>query len=218
MDGEAGRLASTASADVSDMTLVRQVVEGSQTGLAALYDRHAAAVFAVALRRFRDRDIAEEVVQETFLVLWNRAELFDGSIGSLGAWLHAIARNRGIDRVRAAGRRVPAVPFSSLLGDGSDDASSLEWLVESGDPVGVAPKEPGPEMALAAGETRAAVIAALDTLGGPERKAILLAYREGLSQSEIATRLGWPLGTVKTRTRRALRHLRDALEQSPAYS
>ena len=112
--------------------------------------------------------------------------------------------------MRAVARRVPAAPFSSLLRDGSDDASSLDWLLESSDPVGAARAEPGPEVALLASETRAAVRAAVATLDAPERQAILLAYRDGLSQSEIAARLGWPLGTVKTRTRRALRAMRTS--------
>src|SRR5215210_2748709 len=131
-----------------DANLVREVVAGSEDALATLYDRHADAVYAAACRLTSDRQVAEEVVQETFLALWNRAELFDPAAGSLAAWIHTIARNRTVDRLRAAGRR--------------------------------------PNL-------------------------IALAYREELSQSEIAERLGWPLGTVKTRTRRALLRLREIL-------
>ena len=82
----------------------------------------------------RDPAVAEEVVQETFLVAWNRASFFDPSLGSLTGWLLTIARNRSVDRLRAVARRVPAAPFSSLLRDGSDDASSLDWLMELSDP------------------------------------------------------------------------------------
>jgi len=200
--------------DVADVVLSQQVAAGSETALAVLYERHSRAIFARALRLTQDRSAAEEVVQETFLALWNRAELFDPTIGSLAGWLHTIARNRSVDRVRAAARRAPAAPFSTLLGDDAGDAASLDWLMRSSDPVGAARAEPGPEVELLTSETRAAVRAAVATLRPSERQAILLAYRDGLSQSEIAARLGWPLGTVKTRTRRALQRLRDVLEGS----
>ena len=88
-----------------EAALVGEVAAGSQDALASLYDRHADAVFAAAIRLTSDRQVAEEVVQETFLALWNRAELFDPAAGSLAAWIHTIARNRTVDRLRAAGRR-----------------------------------------------------------------------------------------------------------------
>ena len=202
--------------DGEDIVLVRQVAQGSEGALASLYDRHAAAVFRLALSVNRDRGVAEEVVQETFLALWNRAELFDPALGSLASWLLAIARNRAIDRIRGAARRVPAAPFSALVGDQPDEASAVDWLVASGDILAVGAPEPGPEMALAARETQVAVARAIASLDGLERETILLAYRDGLSQSEIAARLGWPIGTVKTRSRRALRRLRAALEAHAA--
>ena len=96
-----------------DAALVREVAAGSQDALAALYDRYVDAVYAAASRLTSDRQVAEEVVQETFLALWNRAELFNPAIGSLAAWLHTIARNRTVDRLRAAGRRPNLVPLSS---------------------------------------------------------------------------------------------------------
>src|SRR5215210_8749731 len=99
-----------------DATLVREVVAGSESALATLYDRHADAVYHAASRLTSDRQVAEEVVQETFLALWNRAELFDPAAGSLSAWLHTIARNRTVDRLRAAGRRPTVVALSARGG------------------------------------------------------------------------------------------------------
>ena len=84
-----------------DVALVREVAAGSEDALGLLYDRHVSAVFATASRLTSDRQIAEEVVQETFLALWNRAELYNPLSGSLSAWLHTIARNRAVDRLRA---------------------------------------------------------------------------------------------------------------------
>src|SRR2546422_3464212 len=98
-------LMSGARAAVDDAALVREVATGSQDALAELYDRHASAVFAAACRLTTDRQLAEEVVQETFLAVWNRAELFNPATGSLAAWLHTIARNRTVDRLRASARR-----------------------------------------------------------------------------------------------------------------
>lgn len=194
-----------------DVDLVREIVAGSQAALAAIYDRHVDAVYATASRLTADRQIAEEVVQETFLALWNRAELFDPRVGSLAAWLHTIARNRTVDRLRAAGRRPNLVPLSAASGDDEADSAALDRLVSSGTVLGGATIGRGPEGELAATELRQVLRDALAELPESERTAIVLAYREELTQTEIAERLGWPLGTVKTRTRRALLRLREAL-------
>jgi RNA polymerase sigma-70 factor, ECF subfamily len=196
----------------SDASLVRGLIEGSQVALAHLYDRHSGAVFAEASRTSRDQSIAIEVVQETFLTLWNRAELFDPSRGSLLGWLVTIARNRAIDHLRRNRRHDRAASFSSLGNAAATDVSTAEWIAATGEPVAMAIPEPGPEAALSGKESRAAVAAAIASLAPLERSVILLAYDGGLSQSEIAARLGWPIGTVKTRTRSALKHLRERLE------
>jgi RNA polymerase sigma-70 factor, ECF subfamily len=195
----------------SDAELVHEVVGGSQSALAEIYDRHVDAVYATASRLTADRQVAEEVVQETFLALWNRAELFNPEAGSLAAWLHTIARNRTVDRLRAAGRRPKLVPLSSASGNDEQDAAALDRLVLSGTVLGGASVDLGPEGELAATELRQVLRDALADLPESERTAIVLAYREELTQTEIAERLGWPLGTVKTRTRRALLRLREAL-------
>lgn len=196
----------------SDASLVRDMIKGSQHAVASLYDRHGGAVFAAALRVSGDRALAAEVVQETFLTMWDRAELFDPSRGSLAAWLTTIARHRAIDRLRAAARHERADSFSSFARADGDGHALVEWLTASGALIGAAGPEAVPEVALVDKETRSSIEAALASLDPMERRVIVLAYDGGLSQSEIATSLGWPIGTVKTRTRRALRHLRDRLE------
>jgi RNA polymerase sigma-70 factor, ECF subfamily len=198
---------------VDDAALVREVAAGSESALGDLYDRYVDAVFAAASRLTSDRQVAEEVVQETFLALWNRAELFDPAVGSLAAWLHTIARNRTVDRLRAAGRRPNLIPLSSASGDDEEAGAALDRLVGAGTVIAGAAVSPGPEGELAATELRQVLRDALAGLPEAERTAIVLAYREELTQSEIAERLGWPLGTVKTRTRRALLRLRGALSE-----
>jgi RNA polymerase sigma-70 factor (ECF subfamily) len=194
-----------------DVGLVREVAAGSSDALAILYDRYADAVYASACRLTSDRHVAEEVVQETFLALWNRAELFDPAAGSLAAWLHTIARNRTVDRLRAAGRRPNLIPLSSAASGDEGDTQTLERLVSTGTVVGAANGGPGPEGTLEAREIRATLRGALATMPELERTVILMAYHEDLTQSEIAERLGWPIGTVKTRTRRGLMRLRQTL-------
>jgi RNA polymerase sigma-70 factor (ECF subfamily) len=195
-----------------DAALVRAVADGSHDALAALYDRHGDAVFAAACRLTADRGMAEEVVQETFLALWNRADTYDPALGSLAAWLHTIARNRTVDRLRAAGRRPGLTPLSSVVGGGSGgdepDADALERVLAGGELVGGGTPERSPEMAAALAELRRALQTALAEMPADERTVLVLAYGEDLTQSEIAERLGWPLGTVKTRTRRGLARLR----------
>ena len=141
----------TTRADVdplSDEGLVHEMIGGSQAALGSLYDRHVSAVFAAALRTCRDRGIAAEVVQETFLAMWNQAERFDPVRGTLLSWLLTIARNRAIDRLRAAGRHDRAAAFSSFGQADQDDLSTAEWLTTAGQLIGSAGPEPTPEIAL----------------------------------------------------------------------
>ena len=194
-----------------DATFVRMVGAGSHAALAELYDRHAAAVFGASFRLLGQRLEAEEVVQETFLALWNRAEQFDPTLGSLRAWLMTIGRNRAIDRLRAAGRQPSVVSFGTLEGDAGRrhespaEALGRHRLVADDDAS-------DPELQAELAALRVTIGGALEGLPATEREALVLAYFAGLTQQEIATRLEWPLGTVKTRTRRALRRLRAALE------
>ena len=194
-----------------DAALVRAVVDGSESALAALYDRHGSAIFALVLRLSGDRATAEEVVQETFLVLWDRAERFDPGVASLATWLRTIARNRTLDRFRATARRPRLVSLEPAAeGPGRPEALGV------GELVAVGSSEEDPLELTVASEQRAAVAAAVATMPDDERTVIIMAYQQDLTQVEIAERLGWPLGTVKTRTRRALRRLREALGDTEA--
>lgn len=193
----------------TDEELVRAVVEGSEAALLELYTRHAETLFRAAVLRLGDRQLAEEVLQDTYLALWNRAELFDPRHGSLLGWLSAIVRNRSVDAFRAAGRRPVAVPLSAVLPDGRADDRLLESGLEAAADGQSATGEP--EQWLDGAWLRAEVLRALETIPQNEREVIRLAYYEELSQTEIAARLAWPLGTVKTRTRRALGRLRESL-------
>jgi RNA polymerase sigma-70 factor (ECF subfamily) len=194
----------------TDAELVQRVVGGDERALGELYDRHAHAVFRLAFRLVGDRQLAEEVLQETYLALWNRAELFNPAVGSLTAWLLTIARNRSVDRLRAAGRRPTQLPMSAVVGpDDREDAA--EWTLAAGRLLAAAQEVVDPQVALDQAWLKDTVRQALDGVPDAERRAIELAYYEELTQTEIAARLGWPLGTVKTRTRRALSRLRSVL-------
>jgi RNA polymerase sigma-70 factor (ECF subfamily) len=194
-----------------DAEVVQRMAAGSEAALEIIYDRYGAAIFAAAYRLTSDRGTAEEVVQETFLALWNRAETFDAAAGSLAAWLYTIARNRAIDRLRAAGRRPSLIALSSAAATDEDSTQALERLVSGGRVIAGARAPDSPEEAFATEGLREAIRSTLAGMPDVERTVILLAYQEELSQAEIADRLGWPLGTVKTRTRRALLRLRDGL-------
>src|SRR4051812_22656113 len=194
-------MAERRAGDPDDAALVRAVATGSEDALATLYDRHIDGVHAVALRLTTDRQLAEEVVQETFLALWNKAELFDPTVASLATWLRTIARNRTVDQLRAAGRRPPLVPLPGHGDDGEPDPG-FDRVGPDAVVIGGAAGDLGPEAAAEAADLRNAVAGALETMPEVERIVIVLAYREGLTQTEIAERLDWPLGTVKTRTRR----------------
>ena len=170
-----------------DNELVAQVAQGDQRAFLALYDRHVGHVYALALRILREPMLAEEATQDTFLKLWSRARLYLAERGSLMAWLLTIARRTALDRLRLEARR-PAL-------SGGDNPEDLWQNV--------------PESGTFADEARwRSMHFAIQALSADQRKVLELAYYQGLSQSEIAETLGWPLGTVKTRLRAALEHLR----------
>ena len=195
--GSAYRMTERRVAD-DEAVLVRAVAGGSEDALASLYDRHVGGVHAVAIRLTGDRGIAEEVVQETFLALWNRAELFDPASRRSAP---GCGRSPGTGRLTGCvppGRRPILASLPGGAGRGRPDERGLDRLGRDAAVIGGAGRDPDPEAAAEAASVRAAIGAALATMPEVERTVIVLAYREGLTQQEIAQRLDWPLGTVKT--------------------
>ena len=171
----------------SDGELIRRTGEGDRAAFDKLYRRYSRQVFGLALRRLGDRGRAEDAVQETFVSIWRSARTYKPERGPGAPWLYGVARNAIVDRSRA--RNEPAAEAA--------DEPSLE---------------PGPAERAEQSWTQWQVHSALERLPEREREVVALAYWSDLSQSEVAARLGIPLGTVKTRTRAALMHLAEILE------
>ena len=178
-------------ADVrADITLIERIVARDERAVGELYDRHSRLLFGLIMRVLRDRGEAEEVLQEVFVSVWNRAESYNVSLGVPAAWLVRIARNCAIDRLRSNAVRVRAV--------------------ESAPPP--APAE-SPESSASVSEQQRAVRKVLETLPSDQRTLIEHAYYMGLTQSELAERFRLPLGTVKTRVRTGMMALREQLSR-----
>src|SRR5690242_1010886 len=148
----------------TDGCLLHELIDGSESAFATLYDRYSASIFATAQYVSRDRGVAADVVQDTFLTLWNRAESFDPSRGSLIAWLSTIARNRTVDHLRAAGRRLAPAPFSAFTPAETTDSATADWLEHTGELLGASVPEPEPETVLASRETQEAIAVGLAAL------------------------------------------------------
>jgi RNA polymerase sigma-70 factor, ECF subfamily len=197
----------------TDADLMVRVAAGDQQAFAVVYDRHAQMLFGTIMRYTRDSAAAEDILQETFLAMWTRSERYSPDAGSLIAWLLTIARNRSIDRLRSAARQPMVIGLSSSTADGTDD--DMERMLSMGQPVGYSTTHGEPEDLAERRWIRAVVRTAIDDMPDDERRALELAYDDQLTQAEIAERLGWPIGTVKTRTKRALSRLRVMLENVP---
>jgi RNA polymerase sigma-70 factor (ECF subfamily) len=174
--------------------LLRRIAEQDRSALAELYDQTAPALFAFAVRVLGNPHDAEEVIQDVFVQVWNKAVTFDPAIGQAFHWAMSIARNRCIDRLRARQRR----------------SRVLVELEEGVEPE--APAETRPAEATTFGDDEAAAIrSAVGGLPADQRQAIELAFFGGLTHQEIAARLGEPLGTIKARIRRGMMKLREHL-------
>ncbi|HLL75635.1 MAG TPA: sigma-70 family RNA polymerase sigma factor [Pyrinomonadaceae bacterium] len=174
----------------TDAELLRAVARGDDSALASLYGRYSSILLGLLLRILHSRAEAEDVLQEVFVQVWRRADSYDESRGRGFTWLVTLARSRAIDRLRALDSRSRAATAAAA---------------EASEPVGDA------SLDAFRAEQREIVRAALAELSEDQRRTLLLAYEEGLTQSEIAARLNQPLGTVKTRTRAGLMKLRELL-------
>jgi RNA polymerase sigma-70 factor (ECF subfamily) len=173
------------------VALVQRIAAGDRDAFARFYDRYASLVFTFAMRLLRVPAEAEDLLQEVFLQVWRQAHSYQQERGSPEAWMITITRSRAIDKLRSLRRRdegAVSLPASSRVEEGGK--------VESGAPEA---------------EARLMVQSALARLPDAQRLVMELAYFDGLTQSEIATRLGEPLGTVKTRLRAGLERLRTFL-------
>lgn len=173
--------------------LIRRCAHGDQKALADLYDNASSLVYGLALRMLSNRADADEITLDVFSQVWKSAAGFESSRGSVASWLVMLTRSRAIDRLRARslreGREAPLTP---------------DWALSSG--VG------NPELETESSRIRQRIRRAMETLAPENRRAIELAFFSGMSHSELATHLGLPLGTVKTRIRSSMMKLRESLE------
>ena len=174
-----------------DKELVARLRQRDPRALAELYDRYGRAVYSVIFRVVREHGAAEDLVQETFLRVWNRVHSLDETKGALGPWLLAVARNRAIDYFRSAlGRERQVVELNEADHPGLYSQTETDLLNS---------------------DKSRRVRNAMEKLAPNYRQVMELAYFEGMSQTEMAERLGQPLGTIKTWVRAALRSLREEL-------
>jgi RNA polymerase sigma-70 factor, ECF subfamily len=182
----------TPFASADDRSLLRAVADGDRNAFAELYGRHGRYVMGLAIRVVRDSDTAQEIVQDVFTRVWQKAAAYDAGQAGVATWIMRIARNRAIDELRRRGAR----PVLDAISDDSPLADTAAPL---------------PDEAADAALRRARVREALATLPDKQRQAVSLAFFGGRTHAEIARELREPLGTVKTRIRTALQTLRERL-------
>ncbi len=179
---------------VDDEALVAEVARAQTEALSALYDRYSRLVYSLAFHIVSDPQAAEEITQDVFVQLWNRAATYDSAQGKLISWLASMARNRAIDELRRKSVR--------------PEGHSAAW---ADDTVPEFQEDGQVEQTVAWSQEKRAIRRAIGDLPEEQRQVLALAYFEGYSHQQIATALGEPLGTVKTRLRLAIQKLRQAL-------
>jgi RNA polymerase sigma-70 factor, ECF subfamily len=189
---EAAPATATIGAQSTDAILAQRLKQRDPQALSAIYDKYGRLAFTVILRTVREVTVAEDLVQETFLRVWNRATSFDPQRGSLGTWIVQVARNQAIDYVRSVDARMSAAAVDL---DVTEERAARFALEDE-------------SLSL---DRRRRIQEAIRKLTPTQREVIQLAYFEGLSQTEMADRLERPLGTVKSWVRAALNVLREEL-------
>jgi RNA polymerase sigma-70 factor (ECF subfamily) len=183
---------------LADEELMPLIGEKDAAAFEVFYDRHGGAAYSLAYRIVGERAAAEDVTQEAFVSIWRSGARYDRARGSVRSWMLGIVRNRGIDLLRSRSSRAPKLGF--------DDEAVLEQR----------PADEFTDTEALRRETAREVRGALDELPGEQSKVIELAYFGGFSQSEIATMVGVPLGTVKGRMRLGLEKIRGRLVEGLA--
>ena len=181
---------------LEDQELLVRIADGEKDALEAIYDRYSSAVYSLARYMLRSEAVAEEATQDVFLNIWLKAASYNSTRGQPKTWIMSVAHHKIIDLIRSRKRASAAADpkeYETLDLLPSDSVATDEAVVQN----------------LEAERVRNA----LDKLPPAQQEVITLAYYGGLSQSEIAARLGQPLGTVKTRARLALQKLREELRQ-----
>jgi RNA polymerase sigma-70 factor (ECF subfamily) len=196
---------------VDEAALVASVAKGDASALERLYERHSRGVYSLALRLLTDGPTAEEVVQETFLKLWRQPSAYQPHRGRLLAWLLGVAHHHAIDLLRR--RQLEQRHRVAMWPQANGDA-----LADLLDNLGLTSREGDPQANAGAFEQQTVVGRALGGLPIEQRLPVELAYYKGMTQMEIATLLGLPLGTVKTRMRLGMQQLRNAPELSRLWN
>jgi len=178
----------------TDIDLLQRIAAQDREAFAEFYDRQAPLMFSVACKILNDPNEAEDVLQETFVQLWEKARNFDPRLGKPSSWMATLTRNKAIDRIRASQRR------SRLM---EQAGAEMAITAEGKDSVN--------EQMYGADKARL-IQSVIGELPAEQRRAIELAYFGGLTQSEISEQLNEPVGTIKARIRRGLLKLRDQLE------
>jgi len=176
--------------------LLARVALGDRVAFRQLYDATAPSLFGVALRIVRQRDRAEEVLQDAFVNAWNRAAGYQAALSQPMTWLTAIVRHRALDELRSGARHGAASPADGEGGAAAD----------------IEDERPNPLGLLEQAADALAIRGCLDAIDGPQRQCLALAYYHGLSHSEIADRIRSPIGSVKVWLRRGLDKLKRCVE------
>jgi RNA polymerase sigma-70 factor (ECF subfamily) len=181
-------------APIADAELIRRIAGGDEEALASLYDHYKSILFSLILRILHSRSEAEDILQDVFIQVWKKAADFDETRGRPFTWLVTLARSRAIDRLRQLNSR------ERTATEAGRDAPE-DWTDAEKDAI--------------KSEQSAVIHGALAELPEDQRRTLLLAYFEGLTQTEIAAKLNAPLGTVKTRMRSGMIKLRELLGDKP---
>ena len=176
------------------MEWLRRIADGDRSAFADFYDQYSGLLFAIALKVLNDGKEAEDVLQEVFMQIWNKAGAYNPLLGKPASWAVTLTRNKAIDRIRAAQRRFRLIEQAAVEADVRPDNS------------------PSANEKLHGKENAQLIRSVVAALPADQRRAIELAFFSGLTQDEISQQLQEPLGTIKARIRRGMLKLREKLE------